>query len=196
MGKAERTRMFITECVASLFNRKGYAGTSLSDLTRATGLTKGSIYGNFRNKDDVAVNAFKYNVSLIQNAIRAGLAPLKSSHERLSAYPGIFRGIFRDIIARGGCPIMNTLADADDTHPALHALSKRAVLAWRGSLEALVKEGMKAGEISGETDPRRVAETVIALLEGGLMLAKSTGSDGFMLNAIDQAEELIASIRA
>jgi TetR/AcrR family transcriptional repressor of nem operon len=37
---------------------KGYSGTSMSDITAATGLTKGSIYGNFENKDEVAIAAF------------------------------------------------------------------------------------------------------------------------------------------
>ena len=42
------TSDFILETVAPIFNRKGYAGTSLSDLTAATGLTKGAIYFNFK----------------------------------------------------------------------------------------------------------------------------------------------------
>ena len=54
MSKAEKTRQFNNESTAELFNKKGYAGTSLSDISEATGLTKGSIYGNFENKDDVA----------------------------------------------------------------------------------------------------------------------------------------------
>ncbi len=54
-SKAERTRKFIVERTAPIFNMKGYSGTSLTDLTAATGLTKGSIYGNFENKDDVAI---------------------------------------------------------------------------------------------------------------------------------------------
>ena len=59
--KAERTRNFIIEKTAEIFNRKGYAGTSMSDITEATGLTKGSIYGNFENKEDVALAVFEYN---------------------------------------------------------------------------------------------------------------------------------------
>ncbi|MBL7756118.1 MAG: TetR family transcriptional regulator, partial [Chitinophagaceae bacterium] len=48
-GKAERTRQHIIEKAAPFFNKKGYADTSLSDITAATGLTKGAIYGNFEN---------------------------------------------------------------------------------------------------------------------------------------------------
>ena len=50
MSKADRTKAFITEKTAAIFNKKGYAGTSLTDMTGATGLTKGSIYGNFEDK--------------------------------------------------------------------------------------------------------------------------------------------------
>jgi AcrR family transcriptional regulator len=66
MSKAEKTRQFIIEQTAELFNKKGYAGTSLSDITSATGLTKGSIYGNFENKDEVAKEVYLYNSKRLQ----------------------------------------------------------------------------------------------------------------------------------
>ena len=68
-SKAERTRNFIIERTAEVFNKKGYAGTSMSDITKATGLTKGSIYGNFENKEEVALAAFEYNCARISKSI-------------------------------------------------------------------------------------------------------------------------------
>jgi TetR/AcrR family transcriptional repressor of nem operon len=62
-SKSDRTRQFIIGSTANLFNMKGYAGTSLSDITGAFGLTKGSIYGNFANKEEVALAVFDYNYS-------------------------------------------------------------------------------------------------------------------------------------
>ena len=53
MSKAEKTKEFIIEKSAPIFNKKGYAGTSLADIMEATNLTKGSIYGNFENKDEL-----------------------------------------------------------------------------------------------------------------------------------------------
>ncbi|MCP2807331.1 TetR family transcriptional regulator, partial [Salmonella enterica subsp. enterica serovar Typhimurium] len=61
-SKAERTRQYIIDKAAPIFNKKGYAGTSLNDLIEATGLTKGAIYGNFENKDEIALEAFDYNL--------------------------------------------------------------------------------------------------------------------------------------
>jgi len=57
ISKSDRTKKFIVEQTAAIFNEKGYAGTTITDLTNATKLTKGSIYGNFTNKDDVALAA-------------------------------------------------------------------------------------------------------------------------------------------
>lgn len=62
-SKAEKTRKFIIESTAQHFNNKGYQGTSISDITGATGLTKGSIYGNFKNKEDLAWRLL--NITLI-----------------------------------------------------------------------------------------------------------------------------------
>ena len=66
MGKAEETRRFIIEKVAPIFNMHGYEGTSLSQLIEAIGLTKGALYGNFKNKDEIALAALEYNISKIK----------------------------------------------------------------------------------------------------------------------------------
>jgi TetR/AcrR family transcriptional repressor of nem operon len=81
MSKAERTKQFIVEKTAPIFNTKGYAGTSLNDMINATGLTKGSIYGNFVNKDDVALAAFDYNLKKVDTIIRQEIAACESYRE-------------------------------------------------------------------------------------------------------------------
>jgi TetR/AcrR family transcriptional repressor of nem operon len=73
LSKADRTRQFIIETTASIFNTKGYAGTSMSDITEATGLTKGAVYGNFGNKEDVALAVFDYNHGKVSGLIQGNL---------------------------------------------------------------------------------------------------------------------------
>ena len=60
MTKGEQTRRQIVEKAAPLFNRKGYEGTSLSDLMNVTGLQKGGIYRHFSSKEELATEAFDY----------------------------------------------------------------------------------------------------------------------------------------
>ncbi|RZK05397.1 MAG: TetR/AcrR family transcriptional regulator, partial [Flavobacterium sp.] len=45
MSKSEQTKQFIIEKAAPIFNKKGFAGTSMNDILEATGLAKGGVYG-------------------------------------------------------------------------------------------------------------------------------------------------------
>src|SRR6478735_1428393 len=90
MGKAEQTRAYIVEKTAPIFNTKGYAGTSLTDMTDATGLTKGSIYGNFENKDEVALAAFDYNLAKVRGIIKAEMDKHATVKEKLLVYVDVY----------------------------------------------------------------------------------------------------------
>jgi len=90
MKKAEKTKQFIIEKTAPLFNTKGYAGTSLNDMTDATGLTKGSIYGNFANKDEVALAAFDHNLKKIDDIVRQEMGKQGSIREKLLVYVDVY----------------------------------------------------------------------------------------------------------
>src|SRR5882757_5312437 len=90
MSKAEQTKAFIIEKVAPIFNMKGYAGTSLTDMTEATGLTKGSIYGNFANKDEVALAVFDYNLLKVRSIMKAEMSKHNSAREQLLACINVY----------------------------------------------------------------------------------------------------------
>ena len=91
MSKAEKTRQYIIEKTAPIFNRKGYAGTSLTDLTEATGLTKGSIYGNFTNKEEVATEVYIYNISVLYDRLKAGIEAETTAEGKLHAFLSFYR---------------------------------------------------------------------------------------------------------
>lgn len=86
MNKAEKTKLFIIEKTAPVFNTKGYAATSLSDITEVTGLSKGSIYGNFDSKDEVVTEAFKYNAALLYKGFEEAMSTADNAYMRLRAF--------------------------------------------------------------------------------------------------------------
>ena len=196
LSKAERTKRFIIETAAPIFNKKGYAGTSLSDLTQATGLTKGSIYGNFKNKDDVAVCAFNHNLSFIIESLTAEVGRADKYIDKLLAYPRVYRQNIKAMIAIGGCPILNTVIDADNTNETLRSLAKETIDNWKGAIMKLVLRGQAAGEIKAGADPAVIAENIICLIEGGNAMTKATGEESYIRNAIRRTEKIIETIRA
>lgn len=174
MTKAEKTRNYIIEKTAPIFNMKGYAGTSLQDITAATGLTKGSIYGNFANKDEVALAAFDYNFNNNVLQIESAMSAQKTAKGKLLVYVIIYQNFITGTISLGGCPILNTATDADDTHPALREKALKAVLSWKKRIIKLVEEGIENKEIALDSNAEQIALTVIAMIEGGIMISRLT----------------------
>lgn len=174
MTKAEKTRNFIVEKTAPIFNMKGYAGTSLNDITAATGLTKGSIYGNFANKDEVAFAAFDYNLKNVSSTIDVEMNRQSSIKDKLLVYISIYQKFMDGSLSEGGCPVLNTAIDADDTHPELRGRVLKAVLDWKNKIAKLVEAGIASKEINPDQNPEQIALTIIAMVEGGIMISKLT----------------------
>lgn len=174
MTKAEKTRNFIVEKTAPIFNMKGYAGTSLNDITAATGLTKGSIYGNFANKDEVALAAFDYNLKNVSSTIDVEMNRQSSIKDKLLVYINIYQKFMDGSLSEGGCPVLNTAIDADDTHAELRGRVLKAVLDWKNKIAKLVKAGIASKEINPDQHPEQIALTIIAMVEGGIMISKLT----------------------
>ena len=193
-SRSEKTRQFIIETAAPIFNKKGYAGTSMSDLTAATGLTKGSIYGNFKDKNDVAVHAFQHNIDLIFDFFTKEIKAAPSISDKLMAYPRGFRKIYPMILSYGGCPILNTGVEADDTHAILRKMAVDVLAKWKKSIVTLIAKGQTEGIFRPNVDAQETAEILIALMEGGSVLAKISGEASYMSNAIDTAESMIKGL--
>ncbi|QRQ99860.1 TetR/AcrR family transcriptional regulator [Dyadobacter sandarakinus] len=195
-SKAGRTRDFIIEKTADIFNRQGFAGTSLSDLTKATGLTKGSIYGNFENKEEVALAVFEYNRVRIYKYIQDEMAGAATFHDKLMVYGKVYRRVIEATGNMGGCPILNTAIEADDTNPLLKQGAAKAVISWQQALISIINSGMGAGEFRQDTAAADLAISIIALIEGAVMIAKVTDDLSRMDQVLGTVERLIAGIRA
>ncbi|QHV99937.1 TetR/AcrR family transcriptional regulator [Spirosoma endbachense] len=194
-SKAERTRQFIIETTAGIFNTKGYAGTSLADLTEATGLTKGSIYGNFENKEEVALAVFDYNLSRIKQAVQQHMVQAISNSEKLLVYAVVYGTFIRAPFLPGGCPILNTAIEADDTNNLLKDKAAKAILEWKKSIIDIIKAGIKTGEFLETVEPERSALSIIALIEGGIMIARVTNNPTSLDKILKTVELLIEQIK-
>lgn len=196
LSKSERTKQFIVEQTAAVFNEKGYAGTSLTDLTNATGLSKGSIYGNFENKDEVALAAFDYNFSRVTNYLSERILASESSIDALLVYPKVYRDFLTIPFLKSGCPILNTSTEADDTHPRLREKASNALSFWKTSIENLIKNGIQRGELNETTNPTVFAVVLMSLIEGSIMQAKVTGNPTDLGIAMNYLEQLILELKA
>jgi TetR/AcrR family transcriptional regulator, transcriptional repressor for nem operon len=194
MGKATVTRQFIIDKTAPLFNTKGYNGTSLNDLTEATGLTKGSLYGNFHNKEEIAVAVFYYSMERVREAARLKMEKAGSSKGKLLALLDFYSQYVFSSPIPGGCPLMNNAIEADDQH----AFMKKAVAAEiKRSIDliaGLLANGKKEGEFKSSINEREIAHLFFCSVEGAIIVSRVTSSDAAMKSAVSFNRNLLKQI--
>jgi TetR/AcrR family transcriptional repressor of nem operon len=194
MSKAQETRSFIIEKTAPIFNTKGYEGTSLTDMTTATGLTKGSIYGNFANKDEVALEVFDFNLQKIQHIIQSEMNKYLTARDKLMVYVNVYDNFLKHPFPVGGCPILNTATESDDTHPLLRKKASQAIMNWKDRIVALIESGIAAKEFKKSTDAETKALTIIAAIEGAVMITKLTGKINYRNAIMSSVKEIIEGL--
>ncbi|WP_343567191.1 TetR/AcrR family transcriptional regulator [Sphingobacterium sp.] len=191
MSKAEQTRQFIIEKTAPIFNKKGYFATSLSDITTATGLTKGSIYGNFKDKDDLATHVYTYQSRKISEAVNQQIMQQKTSLKKLLSFFDFYKDNFKNIAASGGCPMMNAAVEADDSLSFLTPKVRRSFDLWRQRLILILEEGVASGEFKQHISAENYAITFMAMVEGGILLSKISGRGKDLAIVLDKMKEMV-----
>lgn len=194
MVRSEKTRQLIIEKTASIFNKKGYTGTYLSDLTNATGLTKGSIYGNFKDKNEVAVEAFRYNYRFQSEQVMQKINQESNAADKLLAFLDHYRTAFRPIFNNGGCAILNTAVDADDGNDLLKEEVINTIHNWHLRIVSILEEGLKKNELK-TIEVETFSYRMIAMIEGSILLSKTLNKPEILLNNIDFLESEINQIR-
>ena len=172
MSKAQETKERIVHQAAELFNTRGYAGSSISDIMQATGLKKGGIYNHFASKDELALAAFDYGVSLLSERVWSVVKTKRSAIDRLNALVSSYLTYIDDPPIVGGCPILNTAIETDDTDSPLRDRALAAINSWRGLIVRIIEKGIKKGEISVTVEPDTVATIIICNIEGAMMMSK------------------------
>ena len=193
MSKGEQTRQRIIEQAAPLFNQRGFEGCSMQDILEATALEKGGVYRHFASKEALAAAAFLYSLEQARKTRTDGLEHVPGAVEKLHAV--IRRFVEEPSPIEGGCPLLNTAVDADDGNAALRRLVKKAFSDWRQGLAGMVSAGVAAGEIRPDVDAAQVADTVIAGLEGALVLCRLDGNRDALRRVETSLHELIERMR-
>jgi TetR/AcrR family transcriptional regulator, transcriptional repressor for nem operon len=169
MLKGEQTRRKILEKAALLFNKRGFNGCSMQDISAATGLEKGSLYTHFQNKEQLASEAFDTAWAQSSKARVESLDKVAGSIEKLKLH-------IDNIVSKppfaGGCPLLNAAMDADDGSPALYQRAQKALNGWVALLREIIEQGQNSGEVSPSVDPEALSTLMISLLEGAFFTSR------------------------
>lgn len=189
--KAERTTAYIIETVAPIFNKLGYVGTSMSDLTEATGLTKGALYGNFENKEALALASFEYHRGKLLSAIGEYLSIEGTSLEKIFNLLKFYRNYDAFTMDMGGCPILNVGVDAQHNNTLLAAAAKETIKEIEGKIALVLENGTKGNQLNLPVTPLQFAKQLFTMLQGAIAMWTITRDRKYMVNTVAYLEVLI-----
>jgi AcrR family transcriptional regulator len=195
MDKAERTREYIIETASRIFNKKGYDGTSFSDIIESTGLSKGAIYGHFENKDELALAALDYNLELASRIIFSNVKDRPDSYEKLIGFAKSYSQFYEIINKAGGCPVINAAVDSDDGHDEVRKRVIKTIAIWQNSIKKIISEGIKNGELKSSPEVEVFSDIFISLIEGAIMLSKVMNDRRYIDNASNYLVSLVEKMK-
>lgn len=194
MRSPEITRGRILKQSGRLFNTQGYKATSLSDITKASGLTKGAIYQHFRNKGNLEAETLTHLSLIMFDHLKAQIKAKARAPEKLKAIFHYFESYITHPPLKGGCPLLNVAIESDDSNPALR---KRAVVildSLRDSIMRILDNGIRYGQLKPEIDKEQCATLMIATLEGAIMMSKLRGNNRDICSVIRHLDQVVNEI--
>ncbi len=191
--KAERTTAFIIKTVAPIFNKHGYVGTSMSDLTNATGLTKGAIYGNFENKESLALSAFQNHSNLLLDKIDEVLGVEEKALDKILSLFKFYKNYSLFTHPIGGCPVLNIGVDARHNNHQLSAAVSEIIKTIEGKIALVFENGVNQEEFKLPVTPLQFAKQLYTMIQGAVAMSTMTQDRKYLLNTLVYLEHLVKS---
>ncbi|UMP01564.1 TetR/AcrR family transcriptional regulator [Amycolatopsis sp. EV170708-02-1] len=184
MDKRER----LIESTRELLWERGYVGTSPKAIQERSGAGQGSMYHHFQGKSELALAAIARSADDLRARAEAEFSGPGSVVERVTVYLRRERAVLK------GCPVGRLAQDPDVMADAELRKPVEEFFGWlTGRLAELLDEGRAAGEFDQSLDPLATATALVAVLQGGYILARAADSPDVFAKAVDGALGLLAT---
>jgi TetR/AcrR family transcriptional repressor of nem operon len=185
-----KTRLL--EAARDVIRAKGFAATSVDDLCKAAGVTKGAFFHHFESKEALGVAAAvhwaKTTTAFFEHApYHRHADPL----DRLFGYVAFRKSIIDGDIAEFTCLVGTMTQEVYGSHPAIRDACAASIFGHAASLEPDIAEAMKSRGIEAGWTPQSLARHIQAVLQGAFILAKASGDRAVALACIDHLEHYL-----
>lgn len=170
-NKGELTRQHIIAKAMQLFCLKGYFNTSIDNIVKAAGLTKGGLYGHFRNKEEIWYAVYEESVRIWKSVVLQGVREIPDPLARIervvknSLQNYLGAGVFE-----GGCFLLNSLVDLTGQSPAMSRHVLQGFQAFAALLRRWLAEAEQQGRLQDGLNLDEIADFIVVALNGAIPL--------------------------
>ena len=179
--KGARTRARIVEEAATLIHERGVAGTTLEDVKEAAEVSGSQMYHYFPDKNELVQAVIDYQADTIVKNHRRALG----SANGVEAWRNMVITGARRTKAKGGCPLGSFGGQLAESDPEARALIAAGFDQWVAAISDGLRSLHAEGKLPSDIDPDDLATTLLATLQGGLLLAQVQRSTRPFETAVD-----------
>ncbi len=189
-GRASRER--IVESAAELVAERGVHATSLDDVRAATGASKSQLYHYFADRDELVELA----VGLRCQQALAGIAQLLGGVTTFAQLQKALRQMLKGYEEHPtGCPIGTLASEVVEQNEAARLHTVAAFAAWEGLIAQALNRMRDRGELRADAQPDVLATSMLASLEGGLLLSQIRRDAKSLRVALEAALSYVANFK-
>lgn len=180
------TRERLIESTRELLWERGYVGTSPKAIQQRAGAGQGSMYHHFHGKPDLALAAIARSAEELCARAEPEFSGPGTPLQRVTTY------LRRERDALRGCPVGRLTQDPDVmADPALRRPIEESFARLRTRLAGVLAEAQADGELDATLAPSATATALVAMLQGGYVLARAAGDAEVYAQAVDGALALL-----
>ena len=188
LTKAERTKQFILETAAPIFNQKGISGANIDDVLAATKLTKGCLYGHFEGKEDLALQVVDHMLNTNGEKMLSTISKGKTAKAKVFAFLDFYKDPLNTYL-KGGCPVFNIAVESDDNFPVIKEKIGGVIRHGQEMFVSILNQGIANGEFSDKLNSSLYAFKAVAAVEGAVVMCRA-------MNTAKPMAGLIRSLKA
>lgn len=186
------TREALLRTAITTIRRQGFAGTSVDELCRSAGVTKGAFFHHFATKEDMGVEAAKLWAENARELFaQAEYHSFSNPRDRVLGYIDFRRELITGSVAEFTCYAGTVLQETFATRDSIRVACSSCILDHAGSLECDIQAAIETSAVQFETGARSLALHIQAVLQGAFIIAKATGDASDAKSCIDHLRHYV-----
>jgi AcrR family transcriptional regulator len=181
-GKVTKGR--IVELAAALMYERGVSATSIEDILVASGTGKSQLYHYFSSKEELVAEVLRHQ---LQHVLQQQSLFHLDTWEGISAWLQAMVDMQQDQRSYRGCPLGSIASELVDQGEPLRSQAADAFSRWESSLGEGLRSMQASGLLRDDADPDALAESTIAVLQGGYLVSSTKQDIRPMRNALAAA---------
>lgn len=159
------------ECLLHL---RGFAKTTMEEIAQACDMTKANLFHHFGSKEELGLAVLDWKIN---DYLSRRVEPLCAEGDPVDAVARLFESaalLYEGNGCKAGCFVANIASEMADVNEQFRERASRFFAAWAQSMEGCLERAKACGAFAETLEPKAAAESIIALYEGAILLARTS----------------------